>query len=223
MLPTWLVIAKAPRPGFVKTRLCPPCTPEQAAQIAEAALRDTIDAVALAQAQRRVLVLDGETPAWLANDWEVRPQTGDGLDQRLAHAFANEAGPTVLIGMDTPQVTPAQLNTAAALLVDHHAVIGPAFDGGFWLVGMREPDAEVFPGVPMSLTDTGRRQRHRLNERFGAVADTVTLTDFDTWSDALAIAEGFPDTRFGAVIRDLGATVDVAMRMGQPNSTATRP
>ncbi len=201
MHPTWLVIAKAPRSGFVKTRLCPPCTPEQAAQIAEAALRDTIDAVDLAQAERRVLVLDGETPTWLAEDWEVRPQSGDGLDQRLAAAFASESGPTLLVGMDTPQLTPAHLDEAASQLVDYDAVIGPAFDGGFWLVGMREPDPGVFPGVPMSVTDTGRLQRQRLHERFDAVADTVMLADFDTWPDALAIAEGIPDTRFGVAIR----------------------
>jgi glycosyltransferase A (GT-A) superfamily protein (DUF2064 family) len=98
-----LVIAKAPEPGRSKTRLCPPCSPEQAAALAEAALTDTLRAVAATPADERVLVLDGTPGDWLPEGFRVVPQRGDGLDERLAAAFADAGGPALLIGMDTPQ------------------------------------------------------------------------------------------------------------------------
>ncbi|MEV0457233.1 glycosyltransferase, partial [Catellatospora methionotrophica] len=86
-----LVIAKAPVPGRVKTRLCPPCTFEQAADIAAAALADTLDAVTATPAARRVLVVDGDhrpPPGWTS-----LAQRGDGLGERLAAAYADTARP----------------------------------------------------------------------------------------------------------------------------------
>ncbi|NEA82606.1 glycosyltransferase, partial [Actinospica acidiphila] len=76
---TLLVIAKEPRPGRVKTRLTPPFTPEEAAALAEAALADTLDAVARTPARRRVLVLDGSPGPWLPAGVEVVPQCAGGL------------------------------------------------------------------------------------------------------------------------------------------------
>src|SRR5215208_6714786 len=74
-----LVIAKAPVPGRVKTRLSPPCTPEQAATLAAAALRDTLEAAAASRRARRlVLALDGSAPSWLPPGIEVIPQRGPG-------------------------------------------------------------------------------------------------------------------------------------------------
>ena len=81
-----LVIAKQPVPGQVKTRLCPPCTPEQAAAVARAALLDTLDAVSRTPAASRTLVISGRhTPP---AGWRVVAQRGVGLAERLAHAFA---------------------------------------------------------------------------------------------------------------------------------------
>ena len=84
-----LVIAKAPVPGRVKTRLCPPCTPEQAALVAAAALRDTLDAVDATPGVERVLVLDGRFAA--PPGWSTVAQRGDGLGERLRNAFADTA------------------------------------------------------------------------------------------------------------------------------------
>ncbi|OLT24586.1 hypothetical protein BJF79_44975 [Actinomadura sp. CNU-125] len=140
-----LVIAKEPVPGRVKTRLTPAYTPAEAASLAAAALADTLAAVAAAPAGRRTLVLDGSPGAWLPAGIEVIAQRGGGLDERLAHTFADaDAGrPLVLIGMDTPQVTPGLLAVEARALRGHGAVFGPAADGGFWLLGLRRPDARL--------------------------------------------------------------------------------
>src|ERR1700712_3664912 len=106
--PALLVIAKAPVPGRVKPRLTPPCTPDQAALLARAALEDTLAAALGAQrATRRVLALDGTPGEWLPDGFEVIAQRGDGLADRLAPPFADVGEPGFLVGMDTPQLTPA--------------------------------------------------------------------------------------------------------------------
>jgi uncharacterized protein len=103
---TLLVIAKQPVPGRVKTRLVPPFTHEQAAALAEAALADTLDTMLKAPARRRLVVLDGEAGPWLPAGFDIVPQCAGTLDERLAGAFASVHGAALLIGMDTPQVTP---------------------------------------------------------------------------------------------------------------------
>ena len=100
------VIAKAPVAGRSKTRLTPPCTPEQAAALASAALADTLAAVAATPGARRVLVLDGAPGPWLRPGFEVLAQRGAGLAERLAAAFADIGEPALVVGMDTPQLTP---------------------------------------------------------------------------------------------------------------------
>jgi rSAM/selenodomain-associated transferase 1 len=195
---TLLVIAKEPVPGRVKTRLTPPYTPARAAAIAASALADTLDAVARTPARRRILALAGNPGPWLPPSFEVVPQRGDGLDERLANAFAAAGGPTVLIGMDTPQVTPAMLTDAARRLEDCDAVFGPAEDGGFWLLGLRAPDPGLLLGVPMSRPDTGACQLRRLDGL--RVAMLETLVDVDTAADAVRVAAQAPGTRFAAAV-----------------------
>ncbi|MFJ9602357.1 TIGR04282 family arsenosugar biosynthesis glycosyltransferase [Streptomyces althioticus] len=197
---TLLVIAKEPRPGRVKTRLTPPFTPEEAAALAEAALADTLDAVARTPARRRVLVLDGAPGPWLPAGVEVVPQCAGGLDERLAGAFAGCDGPALLIGMDTPQVTPELLTVDFA---DCDAWFGPAADGGFWALGLADPDPGLLRGVPMSTPHTGAAQRRRLDGL--RVRDLPPLRDVDTAQDAAAVADAAPDGRFAARLARLTA------------------
>ncbi|MFQ3560844.1 DUF2064 domain-containing protein [Streptomyces gramineus] len=192
---TLLVIAKEPRPGRVKTRLTPPFTPAQAADLAEASLADTLDAVAAAPAVRRVLVLDGEPGPWLPAGFDVVPQCAGGLDARLADAFGHCRGPALLIGMDTPQVTPDLLTVDFA---DCDAYFGPAEDGGFWALGLADPDPALLRGVPMSTAETGAVQRGRLLAAGLRVADLPRLRDVDTAADAAAVAALAPHGRFAA-------------------------
>jgi len=200
------VIAKAPVPGRSKTRLCPPCTPRGAARLAAAALDDTLAAVARTPVARRVLVLDGAHPA--PDGFETIPQRGDGLAERLAHAFAEAGGPLLLIGMDTPQVTPALLAQGLALLAPGRAVLGGAPDGGYWAIGLWEPDAAAFAEVPMSAACTGRVQRRRLRERGLRVEELPPLRDVDRIADARAAAANAPDGRFAAELAALGLAGD---------------
>ena len=199
-----VVIAKEPVPGRVKTRLSPPFTPAEAALLAEAALADTLAAVAAAPVSRHVLALDGAPGDWLPAGFDVIPQRGGGLDERLAAAFADTHAtlplPMVLVGMDTPQVTPRLLADAAGSLVsgEADAVFGPATDGGFWLLGLRRPDRSLLAGVPMSRPDTGRQQIDRLTSAGLRVAMAPELTDVDTFREAELIAGAVPGSRFAA-------------------------
>jgi glycosyltransferase A (GT-A) superfamily protein (DUF2064 family) len=205
---TLLVIAKQPVPGRVKTRLVPPCTYEQAASLAEAALADTLRAVLRTPARRRVLILDGQPGPWLPPGFDIVPQCAGPLDERLAAAFAAVSGPALLIGMDTPQVTPALLTVdwgpSGPGSVD--AVFGPAADGGFWALGLRTPDPALPRGVPMSTATTGAIQRARLLAAGLRVLDLPQLRDVDTAADAVAVARQVPRSRFAARTREL-ATV----------------
>lgn len=196
------VIAKAPVAGRVKTRLCPPCTPAQAAEVAMACLLDTLDAAAACGAARRVLVLEGEPGDWVPEGFEVVPQVDGDLSERLGAAIDCVGAPLLLIGMDTPQLDGALLDAAIAELespgVD--AVLGPATDGGFWTLGVALADPGCVVGVPMSRPDTGERQRRRLEQRGLRVAQLPELRDVDTIEDALAVARVRPDRRLAATL-----------------------
>ncbi|WP_133910865.1 TIGR04282 family arsenosugar biosynthesis glycosyltransferase [Streptomyces sp. NBC_00582] len=192
---TLLVIAKEPVPGRVKTRLTPPFTPVEAAELAEAALADTLRTVAATPADRRVLVLDGSPGPWLPPGFDVVRQCAGGLDERLADAFARCGGPALLIGMDTPQVTPELLGVDFA---DCDAYLGPAEDGGFWALGLARPDPGLLRGVPMSTPVTGAVQRERLVAAGLRVRELPRLRDVDTAADAHAVAALAPHGRFAA-------------------------
>lgn len=198
-----LVLAKAPVPGRVKTRLCPPYEPEQAAAVAAAALADTFAVVDVVPADRRVLVLSGGYAA--PDGWVVVPQRGAGLADRLVHAFADTARPglaTLLVGMDTPQLAPDLLAGAARALDGADAVLGPAADGGWWLLGLREPGhAVALRGVPMSVPETGAHTAAALRGRGLRLARAPVLRDVDTAADAWAVAEAYPHLRVAAAVR----------------------
>ncbi|MER5729021.1 DUF2064 domain-containing protein [Streptomyces sp. NPDC002138] len=200
-----MVIAKEPLPGRVKTRLTPPFTPAEAASLAEASLADTLDVVARTPAARRVLVLDGRPGPWVPPGFEVVPQGAGTLDERLAAAFAGCAGPALLIGMDTPQVTPELLGRAAdpAGWATYDAWFGPAVDGGFWALGLAAADPGLLLGVPMSVPETGAVQYERLRAAGLRVGRLPLLRDVDGAEDARLVAAEAPGGRFASVYREL--------------------
>lgn len=195
-----LVLAKAPQPGQVKTRLCPPCTPEQAAAVARAALHDTLDAVdgipAGLVARRSLVLASDVSPVdcgwWPRDGWDLYRQRGATLGERISSAFIDTAiagRSSVLIGMDTPQVTGALLAQCLHQLTRADAVLGPAVDGGWWLLGLRDPSrATVLRPVPTSRPDTGARTRLALSRAGLSVATAPVLCDVDTAADAWQVA-----------------------------------
>jgi uncharacterized protein len=204
--PQVLVVAKAPEVGRVKTRLGARIGMERAAQVAAAALLDTLEAAARAVgADRCHLSLDGELDQAVRGPelrealagWAVHPQEGADFGARLADAHARLRGPVVQVGMDTPQLTPELLLAAAEGLVDHDAVLGPAEDGGWWLLALRDPaHAAALRGVPMSTPTTGADTRAALTASGLDVGSTVTLRDVDEPADADAVARLAPGSRF---------------------------
>lgn len=215
--PALVVLAKAPAPGRSKTRLCPPCTPEEAAELAAAALADTLAAVGATPAARRYLVLDGPVGDWIPAGFTVLPQRSGGLAERLAGAFAHVGGPALLVGMDTPQLTPALLAAGVRALADSGAVLGPAPDGGYWAVGLQSADPRVFAGIPMSVAGTLAAQRARLAELGLACTELPPLRDVDTIEDAAAVAAGAPATHFARALDRLALAGRAARAgMGPP-------
>jgi glycosyltransferase A (GT-A) superfamily protein (DUF2064 family) len=198
-----VLLAKAPVAGCSKTRLTPSYTPTQAAAIAEACLRDTLDSIyALTIADNgfdALVSLDGAPGAWLPSDMPVLAQGDGGHDIRIARAMEQSVQPAgrqpadavVLIGMDTPQLTPELLRDAAQLTRSADSAFGPAHDGGWWLLGLRRRHAlrarDFVLGVPMSTSRTGELQRQRLR-RYGLSIETLpTLRDIDTAEDLEAV------------------------------------
>jgi hypothetical protein len=257
-------MAKAPRPGRVKTRLCPPCSPAEAAAIAEACLADTLEAVAGCRADRKVVALDGPPGPWLPPGFEVIAQRGSSFDRRLAHAWGDLAegrGCGLQIGMDTPQITSELLDTQLALLtgsgagdapcprwvgavppipgpgsagfggptravlgrgspfgavpVPRRAVLGPATDGGWWLIGLPRTDPRwVFHGVPMSTASTGAAQARRLLDLGFEVLTGPELRDIDYIDDLLRVTASIPDSRTARVAKQILDWPDGALVTG---------
>ena len=200
-----LVLAKAPVPGRVKTRLCPPWTYAQAATIAAAALADTIAAVDAAPVALRTLVMAGTMPT--PYGWRAIVQRGSCHGERLANAFVDAAEPglaSLLIGMDSPQVTSGLLTTVATGLRRADAVLGPAEDGGWWALALRDPwVGQVLTDVLMSTSETGRQTVEAIRRLGLRVAFGPALRDVDTAADAMAVAAMCPRGRFAASVRQI--------------------
>ncbi|MGI8535370.1 MAG: TIGR04282 family arsenosugar biosynthesis glycosyltransferase [Mycobacteriales bacterium] len=208
--PTLLVVAKAPVPGQAKTRLAANIGYEAAAQVAAAALLDTLEVVA-GTGWPVVVAMTGDlTAAALAPELAVAlaplrvvEQRGTGLGERLAaaHSDADAGHGVVQVGMDTPHLDPVDLQAAADALRTHDAALGMAEDGGWWLLAVRHSGlAQVLADVPMSIPDTGTLTLAALQAAGAEVAEIAPMTDVDTWYDADDVARTIPGTRFAAQV-----------------------
>jgi glycosyltransferase A (GT-A) superfamily protein (DUF2064 family) len=198
-----VLIAKETLPGKVKTRLNPPLSFEQAAQLAAASISDTLRATADLHATSRILAFDGDpanAPAG-SESFYVLPQVEADLDVRLGAIFDTCEGPTVLIGMDTPQIRASDLRPAFEFWPDDvDAWFGPASDGGFWALGLKNPTGDLLRGIPMSQDDTGKHQLTRLHDAGLRVAMLPELTDVDTIENAFEVAAIAPDSEFATTL-----------------------
>jgi glycosyltransferase A (GT-A) superfamily protein (DUF2064 family) len=201
---TVVVIAKETIPGKVKTRLHPAFSFEEAAELAAASLADTLAAVRGLGAQRQVLYFDGTVLPTDCDDFTVIAQSAGGLDERIGWLFDRLDGPTLLVGMDTPQLDARHLAGAIdAWAPDVDAWFGPATDGGFWALGLREPTGSLVRGVPMSREDTGAQQLCRLAAAGLRVSLLPPLTDVDTVQNAWDVAGLVPEGTFAATLNSI--------------------
>lgn len=163
---TLLVVAKQPVPGGTKTRLCPPLSQDQAADLYECFLRDTLDLMRqVANVQRMIGFLpEGARDYFhlLAPDMELTCQRGtslgERLDQLLTEALASGSGRAVVMDSDSPTLPVEYLSQAFDLLEAADVVLGPTRDGGYYLIGMKQPQPRLLRQVKMStphvLADT---------------------------------------------------------------------
>ena len=188
------VMTRLPQAGRVKTRLQTELSGREAADL-HAAL--AADLVAELDADSRWHLSVFLTPsdrmtearAWLGDDVDLRPQTGDDLGARMHHAIEEllAAGHrrVVVVGTDAPGLDPERVANSLSALDDADLVLGPCLDGGYYLIGMKRPTAPLFDGVPWGsdrvLGETVRRAE-------ALDLDTVRLmplSDIDTWSDLM--------------------------------------
>lgn len=215
MIPvTALIVAKAPVPGLAKTRLAAALGDGVAAGIAAAALLDTLDAVADTPLAAKVVAMTGDLASACQSEairerlsgFTVVEQRGDSFADRLANAHADAASaagpmPVLQIGMDTPQVTAELLTRCARALLGAHAVVGPARDGGWWLLGVADAaTAECLRLVPMSRPDTGALTYAALLQTGSPVIVLEELADVDTVADISVVrADCRPSGRFAQI------------------------
>ena len=153
-----LVIAKRPAPGQTKTRLSPPLLPEQAADLYDCFLRDTLDIARAVPGVSRWVHYAPDTAAGyfqqLAPDFGLRPQVGVSLgprlDQVLTACLAEGFERAVIMDSDSPTLPPARVAGAFAALEAADVVLGPCDDGGYYLIGLKQPQPRLLREVQMS-------------------------------------------------------------------------
>ena len=192
--PTLLIFVKAPVPGHVKTRLCPPLTPVEAAELYQAFAADTVAMARRLMRTKRMacrVAYDphpaAPTPAWLDPTLPWDRQRGRQLGQRLIHAgasaFADGADPLVIIGSDTPDLPATRVLRAFDALRTHELVLGPSADGGYYLIGLQRPVPALFRGIDWSTERVLAQTLERARSLPLRVALLKPHRDLDAWSD----------------------------------------
>ncbi len=187
------IMAKAPRAGEVKTRLCPPLTGPEAAGLYHSFLQDKIEQVRTLRGATPAVAYapEAERPLFqaLAPDFRLVAQRGPDLGARLANGFAEFLGDghagAVAIDSDTPTLPTEHLEEAVARLRrrDVDLVLGPSEDGGYYLIGLREPRPELFEGIRWSTPEVMPETLRRAEARGLRVALLPTWYDVDVPAD----------------------------------------
>jgi rSAM/selenodomain-associated transferase 1 len=202
---TVLVVAKAPVPGRVKTRLTPPLSSDQAAELHRALLLDTIESCRreLRDLERGVLRLlvadraDASALAALAPGVQVVVQRGRGLAAALRCGVRDHVaeGPCVIVSSDIPGVPAGTLRRVESALADGaDVVLGPAMDGGYWLIAMRESYDAPFRAIPWSTPAVWATTLQRCAEADLRVHRLERWRDIDTYADLAGARRELGDT-----------------------------
>ncbi|MEN9576202.1 MAG: hypothetical protein RL514_4057 [Verrucomicrobiota bacterium] len=185
-----VVFVKAPRPGVVKTRLAQTL----GAAAACAAYRQIVEVLLTHLAPLPAVELcftpadaSADIAPWLRPEWTAVPQADGDLGERLHAAFTEhflaDAEQVVIIGSDCPTVTATDIEDAWVALDGHDVVLGPALDGGYWLIGLRAPQPALFTGIPWSTAAVFGETMRRARESDLRVALLRELADVDTEAD----------------------------------------
>ena len=181
-----IVFLKAPRPGAVKTRLAQSIGVEAACQAYIEMSRSVLETLrGFNRVQLRFTPDDAqpEIQSLLQPGWSSAPQGSGDLGDRMKRAFQETAGPAILIGTDCPIIETADLDKARSALEFHPVVVGPARDGGYWLIGMRECYPDLFTGIHWSTDRVFSETMNRAKQAGLTVQTLRTLADIDTKAD----------------------------------------
>lgn len=217
------IFAKQPIPGRVKTRLCPPLTPDRAAQLYQCCLQETVRLADLGD-WRTVLFYQGDRRFFDRNfpDLPLAEQTGNDLGQRLAQAFASQfasgAQQVVIIGSDSPDLPAAIIRQAFAGFNDHDAVLAPASDGGYVLIGLRQPAPGLFENIPWSTSEVLIATRKRMAELQRTCLELPGWYDVDNVASLRQLIHRSPDS----VTAQLAARLLDETVLAQPSIRPTR-
>ncbi len=164
-----LVFGREPVPGRVKTRLAAAIGDEAASRIYRVLLRNTLEAGVSCGSRIELWLAEPPSTSFRpVPEVSIEVQQGGDLGERMADAFsrcfAKKVEKVVLIGSDCPGIEATHLRQAVAALDIHPVVLGPATDGGYWLVAQRRPGVDLFEGVPWSQPDTLAVTRTRLGK-----------------------------------------------------------
>ncbi len=195
-----IIFTRYPIPGTTKTRLIPALGAEGAAALQRQLTEHTLEQVSELNANVTVYFSGGtlqQMQDWLGQDLHYQPQTGEGLGDRLIKAIelSREVGylKTVVIGIDCPEITAAILEEAFSALENHDVVLGEATDGGYYLIGVRELNPELFQninwGTSTVLAETLAKTRElQLNEKILQPLNDIDYPeDLVVWEKVQAI------------------------------------
>lgn len=186
--PEIAIFARWPEPGKAKTRLIPALGDDGAAHLYRKLLELTVREARASELPFHLRITGAQPQAfrdWLGDDLDVRDQGDGDLGEKLARV----AAPGIMIGSDCPGLTAALLREAASVLPNRDAVIGPASDGGYWLLGLREPCPALFADIAWSTPQVFPETLLRLEARGISPHLLPELADIDTPEDL----EAFPD------------------------------
>jgi rSAM/selenodomain-associated transferase 1 len=202
------IMAKAPRAGEVKTRLCPPLSHTEAAELYRCFLLDKIAQVnALQRATPVVSYSPSDAKQWFEDltpsHFLLIPQRGDDLGARILSTFDqlfyHGYTQVMVIDSDTPTLPTVCLERALELMAERHndVVLGPAEDGGYYLIGLRRAYRELFEHMPWSTSQVFAETRHRSLQHGLTVACTEYWYDVDMPDDLKRLRQSFDQMQDG--------------------------
>jgi rSAM/selenodomain-associated transferase 1 len=189
--PCVVVFGREPVAGEVKTRLAAGIGGPEAARVYAVILEHSLEG-AVDSGARVVLSLaaapSGEWARRIVCSIEVQGtgDLGDRMKDAFERRFSEGEERVIIIGSDCPMITPEHLQAAADALAERDVVLGPAVDGGYWLVGQRRPGVDLFSDIPWSSHDTLETTRRRLAAIGAGWAEIEELRDIDTNEDLVA-------------------------------------